>query len=100
MIPVNLTHRYDALLPAFAARLRILARASDYTITDLAEKLDVGYQTVNTWYKGKGFPSIIALIRLAQLFDVSTDWLLGIQKGKKDERHPQQTQTSSRTSSK
>ena len=45
---------------------------------DLAKKLGVAKQTVSNWENENIQPSIEMLIRLAKLFGVSTDYLLGL----------------------
>ena len=43
----------------------------------LAEKMNVTKQCVSNWENDNVLPSIEALVRLADLFGVSTDFLLG-----------------------
>ena len=43
----------------------------------LAEKLNVTKQCISNWENDNVLPSIEALVRLADLFGVSTDFLLG-----------------------
>lgn len=50
------------------------------TQTQLAEKLNATQDTISLWELGKSFPDIFALIKLAQIFNVSTDFLLGLEK--------------------
>lgn len=45
---------------------------------ELAKKLDVAKQTVSNWENGNIQPSIEMLLRLARLFGVTTDYLLGL----------------------
>lgn len=44
----------------------------------LASRLNITKQTVSNWENGNIQPSIEMLIRLARLFQVSTDYLLGL----------------------
>lgn len=44
----------------------------------LASKLMVTRQTISKWELGKSYPDLESLIRLSQLFEVSTDYLLGL----------------------
>lgn len=45
---------------------------------DLAKRLGVAKQTVSNWENENVQPSIEMLIRLARLFNVTTDYLLGL----------------------
>lgn len=49
---------------------------------DLAEKLGVSYGTVKSWLSGKTDIPCSKLIDMAGIFHVSTDYLLGIDRGK------------------
>ena len=46
---------------------------------DLAEKLEVSRQSVSKWETAQSTPDLDKIIRLADLFGVSTDYLLGRQ---------------------
>lgn len=48
--------------------------------TALAEKLNTTQDTISLWELGKSYPDIFAVVKLAQIFDVSTDYLLGLEK--------------------
>ena len=48
-----------------------------YTQVSLAQKLNVSKQAVSNWENGNIQPSRDMLIRLADLFSVTTDYLLG-----------------------
>lgn len=45
--------------------------------SDLAHALQVSAQAVSKWERGENAPDIAALVDLARLLEVSTDWLLG-----------------------
>lgn len=47
----------------------------------LAEKLNVTKQCISNWENDNILPSIEALVKLADLFCVSTDFLLGRERG-------------------
>ena len=49
-----------------------------WTQVQLAQKLGVTKQTVSNWENENIQPSIEMLVRLAKLFRVSTDYLLGL----------------------
>ena len=50
------------------------------TQTELAKKLNTTQDTISLWELGKSFPDIFSLIKLSQIFNVSTDFLLGLEK--------------------
>ena len=50
-----------------------------WTQVDLAKKLGVVKQTVSNWENENIQPSIEMLVRLAKLFGVTTDYLLGLE---------------------
>ena len=58
-------------------RIRELRMAQGYSQVALAEKLGVSKQAVSNWENDNIQPSIEMLIRLADLFCVTTDYLLG-----------------------
>ena len=50
------------------------------TQTELAKKLNTTQDTISLWELGKSFPDIFSLIKISQIFNVSTDFLLGLEK--------------------
>ena len=52
--------------------------ARGWSQVELAKRLDVAKQTVSNWENDNIQPSIEMLVRLAQIFNVSTDFLLGL----------------------
>lgn len=48
-----------------------------YTQQELAEKLGVSVRTITNWEAGDRSPSLEALVTLAKILGVSTDYLLG-----------------------
>lgn len=61
-----------------ADRIKSLREASHLTQSELAKKLNITRSSVNAWEMGISVPSTAYLIELAQLFHVSTDYLLGL----------------------
>lgn len=59
-------------------RICELRTASGWSQVDLAKKLGVAKQTVSNWENENIQPSIEMLVRLARLFNVTTDYLLGL----------------------
>jgi len=62
----------------FATRLRGLVDKQGITHQQLADELNVTRQAVSSYYFGKRQPNFQKLIEIAEYFDVSTDYLLGL----------------------
>lgn len=62
----------------FSERIRILRKSYNYNQQELAARLGVSKQSVSNWENGNILPSIDMLIKLAKLFSVSTDYMLGL----------------------
>ena len=58
-------------------RIRELRIASGISQVELAEKLGVSKQSVSNWENDNIQPSIEMLVKIARVFNVSTDFLLG-----------------------
>ena len=54
-------------------RLRVLRAEKEISQKDLAEKLDLSRQTVNSIELGKFNPSIITALKIAEFFQVPVD---------------------------
>ena len=52
-------------------------KTKGYTQLDMAEKLSIPANTYGNWERGHSEPSTEMLIKLANIFEVSTDYLLG-----------------------
>lgn len=59
-------------------RIKELRKQSNYTQADLAKILGISRSSVNAWEQGISQPSLKYLIKLAQTFKTSTDYLLGL----------------------
>ena len=59
-------------------RICELRSALHWSQVDLAKRLGVAKQTVSNWENDNIQPSIEMLVRLSKLFNVSTDYLLGL----------------------
>ena len=55
-----------------------------YNQEDIAEQLGVTKQTISNWEKGKRTPDINHLIKLANIYQVTLDSLIGIDKRTED----------------
>ena len=62
----------------FSERVRLLRRSYNLSQLELAQRLSVSKQSVSNWENGNIMPSIDMLIRIATLFSVSTDYILGL----------------------
>lgn len=60
-----------------AERIKELREANGMTQTGMARKLSVTRSTVNAWEMGTNKPSIDKLSDIADLFQVTTDFLIG-----------------------
>lgn len=63
---------------AFGKRLKILRKEHHITQLQLAERMDQTESNIRKYELGKAFPRIPALVVLAKMFGVSTDFLLGL----------------------
>lgn len=62
----------------FGETVRKLRRKADYTQENLAELLGISPQAVSRWECDSAMPDVALLPRIAHLFGVSTDLLLGV----------------------
>lgn len=61
-------------------KIRELRIRHELTQLQLANKLGLTRSSVNAWEQGISVPSTQYLVELAKLFNVSTDYLLGVEK--------------------
>lgn len=61
----------------FASRIKNLRCSRELNQVQLAEKLSVKKQSISNWENDNIMPSIDMLVRIADFFHVSTDYLLG-----------------------
>ena len=61
-----------------ADRIKKLREENNMTQTILAKKLGITRSSVNAWEMGISVPSTQYIVELANIFDVSTDYLLGV----------------------
>jgi putative transcriptional regulator len=52
-------------------KLKVLRAMNDFTQQDLADKIQVSRQTINTIEKGKYVPSTLLSLKMASVFKVS-----------------------------
>ena len=61
-----------------AEKIKILREQNKWTQTQLSKKLGITRSAVNGWEMGISIPSTQYIVELAQIFKVSTDFLLGV----------------------
>lgn len=59
-------------------RINAIRASHGWSQVELAKKLNISKQTVSNWENENIQPSIEMLIRLAKVFNVTTDYLLGL----------------------
>ncbi|SDD85921.1 helix-turn-helix domain-containing protein [Sporomusa acidovorans] len=62
----------------FCERLKALRLSQNLTLEQLANELDLVKQTIGNWEKGIRIPSLETSIALAEYFNVSLDYLVGL----------------------
>lgn len=68
----------------FKHRLKMLRKEKKLTQVKLGEMLNYGYTAIANYESGRNQPAIADLKKIASIFDVSLDYLLGVN----DIRHP------------
>lgn len=63
-------------MKTFAGRMAAARRQRGMTQAEVAQELNVSFQAVSQWERGETAPEIDKLPQIAQLFGVTTDWLL------------------------
>lgn len=65
--------------------IKELREAKGLTQKELAELMQVSFQTISKWENGVNYPDITHIPRMADIFGVSSDVILGLEPLKKDE---------------
>ena len=60
-----------------AEKLKELRKSAGFNQTIVANALGINYFTLGKWEQGRAEPSAVDLVRLADYFDVTVDFLLG-----------------------
>ena len=63
-----------------ADRIKYLREKNNKTQSALAKQLGITRASVNAWEMGISVPSTQYIVELSRIFDVSTDYLLGVEK--------------------
>ena len=59
-----------------AEKITMLRKKNGWSQEDLAMKLDISRQSVSKWESTASIPDLDKLIKLSEIFGVSTDYLL------------------------
>jgi len=62
---------------AFKERLGYLLYKYSVNKSELARKLGIAFSTVHRWFNEDRMPNYVTLQRLADMFGVSVEWLMG-----------------------
>lgn len=60
--------------------IKELRKEKNLSQTELAALLFTSQDTVSLWECGKSLPDIMAIIRMTQIFGVTSDYILGLEK--------------------
>ena len=63
-----------------AERIKYLREQKGVTQADLAKQLGITRSSVNAWEMGISVPSTQYIVELSNIFKVSTDYLLGVER--------------------
>ena len=56
--------------------IKSLRIENNMTQQQLADKLFTSQDTISLWERDKSYPDVVAVIRMAKIFNVSTDYIL------------------------
>jgi len=62
-------------------KIKKLRKMNGLTQADIARQLGITRSSVNAWEMGVSMPSTSYVIKLSRIFKVSTDYLLGLERG-------------------
>lgn len=77
-IDPNAVEKQKQLIEVFVPRLRQARRESGLMQKDIANALFTTEACVSRWMNGKALPEAVYIPALANVLNVSTDWLLGL----------------------
>lgn len=66
----------------FCIRLKQLRKGKGFRQEDMAATIGKSRSLYNQWESGKREPQLKEIKTIAEIFDVSIDWLLGVDKSK------------------
>lgn len=65
-------------------RLRSIREGKGLSMEELATKTGVTYRTIQNWESGSTTPSAAHLVKLAEVLQVTTDFIMGVDNETKD----------------
>lgn len=65
-------------MDTLANRIKEIRKENHLSQTEFGKILSVSQDNVSLWETGKSYPSVQHIILLAQTFNVSTDYILGV----------------------
>ncbi len=60
--------------------IKSLRVESGMTQTDLASLLFTSQDTISLWERGKSLPDVRSVIKMSTIFNVTTDYILGVER--------------------
>ena len=66
------------MIISISERIKELREKQNITQASLAKKLNITRSAVNAWEMGISIPNVEKLVELSSLFNVSVDYLLGV----------------------
>lgn len=63
----------------FANRLKELRTENNLTLVELADKTNLSRSAIHQWENNLRVPNVNAVITLAKFFEVTTDYILGLE---------------------
>lgn len=60
--------------------IRDLRKEKGLSQEELAKLLFLSQDTISLWERGKSLPDIVTVVKLTKIFNVTSDYLLGIEK--------------------
>ncbi len=64
-------------------RLKKLRKEKDWTLAQMGDAIGASRQTVSNFEHGKRIPNISQIIKISNIFDVTTDYILGLSEERK-----------------
>ena len=70
---------YNKIMEVFCNRIKELRKEFGLTQAELAKILETNNSSICDWERGRSQPDLTSLCKLACFFDVSADYLLGLE---------------------
>lgn len=79
LINVIINMFWSEIMKIFCERLKFLREENELSVTELAKQLKVSHSTIIRWESGGQVSNIDYLYLIATYFNVSTDYLVGLE---------------------